>query len=163
MRLIKLFAFAAALTLLLPAAALPQTRPPSTQTATAPERLLSLLEKTGYGYSKAGEGIWVVTLEGKNLKEIGIIVQSVEDLVLLQTQVAERKAVADKPALLLKLLELNHEYDAVKFAVSPEMLYARTEAHARLLDPDQLKYLINQLALLADEASPQLRPLLNTR
>lgn len=153
-------ALVAALTLLLPGAALPQTQAPSRQETAARESLLALLEKTGYEYRKSGEGIWVVTLAGKNVKEIDVVVQPAEDNVALQTVLTERKAVADKPGLLLKLLELNHEFDTVKFAVSPEMLYARAEVPVRTLDAEYLKYLINQLAALVDEAEPQVRPFL---
>lgn len=158
-RIIRLM-LAAALTLTLPAAALPQAQTPPRQETADRERLLGLLEKTGYDYRKTDEGIWVVTLEGKNIKEINVVVHLAEQMVVLQTALLERKAVTDKPGLLLKLLELNHEYDIVKFAISSDMLYARTEVHGRLLDAEYLKYLINQLAFLADDTEPQIRPLL---
>lgn len=162
-RIIRL-SLAAALTLLLTGTALPQTpAPPRQEGAPAAERLLALLEKTGYDYRKSGEGVWVVTLAGKNVKEIDVVVQPAEESVALQSVLTERKAVADKPGLLLKLLELNHEFDTVKFAVSPEMLYARAEVPLRTLDVEYLKYLINQLASLVDESEPQVRPFLKAR
>ena len=151
------------MTLLLPITVLPQTQTPPQKSA-APGRLLGLLEKTGYDYRKAGESLWVVTLAGKNVKEIGIIIQPSGDMVLVQTgMLVERKAVADKAGLLLKLLELNHEYDVVKFAISSDMLYARMEIPSRLLDAEHLKYLINQLELIADEPEPHLKALFKTR
>ena len=126
-------------------------------------RLLAALEKSGYNYRKAGDGIWVVTLAGKNIKDIDIAVTSVEDSVLLQTQVVERKAIVRKEALFIKLLELNHEYDTAKFALSEEMLYARIDLHSRLVDAEELKHLINQLALFVDESYPQIKPLLGAK
>lgn len=163
MSLTRRFAPAAALTLLFAAAALPQTQTPAPAAAPqqnpARERLLGALDKTGYEYRKADDGLWVVTLEGKNRKEIEVFVHTAGTEVVVQTHMAERKAVADKAGLLVKLLELNHEYDTVKVSLSPDMLYARAEIPGRLLDAEYLKYLINQLAILADEAEPQLRPL----
>jgi hypothetical protein len=140
-----------------------QTKPDQVKGDPNNTRLLAALEKTGYSYRKASEGIWVVSLTGKNLKEIDVIVQAVEDSVLLQTQVVERKAVVGKEALLVKLLEFNHEYDTAKFALSEEMLYARIDLHARLVDADELKHLVNALALMADEAYPQIKPLLGAK
>ena len=144
-----------------PAAA--QTRPDQGKSNPNSTRLLAALEKTGYSYRKANEGIWVVSLTGKNLKEIDVIVQAVEDSVLLQTQVVERKAVVGKEALLVKLLEFNHEYDTAKFALSEDMLYARIDLHAKLVDADELKHLVNALALMADEVYPQIKPLLGAK
>lgn len=157
MNRIRLFAFAAALALLLPITALPQTQTPPAQAA-APDRLLGLLDKTGFEYRKAAEGVWVVTLAGKNIKEIDLVIQPGGDMVVVQTGVlVERKALADKPGVLLKILELNHEYDVVKFAIEADGLYARGELQSRLFDAEHLKYLINQVAVIADDAEPQLK------
>lgn len=163
MNRIRPFAFVAALALLLPTAALPQTQTPPRPADAATERLLALLEKTGYTYRKVADGIWIVTLEGKNVKEIDVSIQTAGGTVVLQAKLMDRKAATGKPELLLKLLELNHEYDDVKLAISPEMLYARADFHARLLDAEHLKYLINQLAALVDEAEPQIKPFFNVK
>ena len=162
MNRIRHFVFAAALVLLLTTTALPQTQTPPPKPA-AHEGLLGLLEKTGYDYRKSGEGVWVVTLAGTNVKEVDVLIQSGGEMAIVQTgMLVERKALADKPGLLLKILELNHEYDVVKFAVGADGLYARAELQSRLLDAEQLKYLINQVAVIADDAEPQLKALFKT-
>jgi hypothetical protein len=124
MKLIRHSALVAALTLLPAINALPRTQTQPRQSAAA-GHLPGLLEKTGHAYRKSAEGVWIVTLAGKNVKEVDIVVQPAEDMVTLQAHLMERKAVADKVGVLLKLLELNHHYDTVKLAVSPDMLYAR--------------------------------------
>lgn len=144
-----------------PAAAPPPPKPAPSGSSAA--RVLAALEKSGHTYRKVDEGIWAVGLSGKNIKEIAVVVVAVEDSVLVQAQLAGRKDLSLKEALLVKLLELNHEYDASKLALSEEMLYARTEMRAKLVDAKELDYLITQVAALADEAYPQIKPFVVTK
>jgi hypothetical protein len=53
--------------------------------------------------------------------------------------------------LLIKILELNDQYDSAKMALSKDTLYARAEIQMGLLDGKELAYLINQVAALADD------------
>ena len=65
--------------------------------------------------------------------------------------------------LTLKLLELNDAMDVVKFALSDKSLYVRAEAHDRILDLQEFKFMIGQLSAAVDEAFPQIQPFLNRK
>ena len=70
-------------------------------------------------------------------------------------KLADRKDLKLQPAALTKL-----KFDSIKVALSEEMLYVRMDTHLRLLDNQELKYLVEQIANAADEMYPQVKPFL---
>ena len=122
----------------------------------APE-IVALLEKSGYSYSKVSDGVWEVPGTGKNLKEFGIRLALADDILLVMVKLVDRKDLTLQPTLLAKLLELNHKFDSIKLALSEDMLYLRMDTHVRLLDKQELKYLVEQIANATDETYPQIK------
>lgn len=120
--------------------------------------VVALLEKSGYSYSKVTEGTWEVPGTGKNLKEFTIRLALADDILLVLVRLADRKDLKLQPTVLTKLLELNHKFDSIKLALSDDMLYLRMDTHLRLLDSQELKYLVEQIANAADETYPQVKP-----
>lgn len=119
--------------------------------------MVALLEKSGYSYSKVREGVWEIPGTGKNLKEFGIRLALADDVLLVMVRLADRKDVKLQPALMTKLLELNHKFDWIKLALSEDMLYLRMDTHVRLVDGQELKYLVEQIANATDETYPQIK------
>lgn len=119
--------------------------------------IVALLEKSGYTYTKVSDGVWEIPGTGKNLKEFGIRLALADDILLVMVKVADRKDLKLQPALLTKLLELNHKFDSIKLALSEDMAYLRMDTHLRLLDGEELKYLVTQIANAADETYPQVK------
>jgi hypothetical protein len=119
--------------------------------------IVSLLEKSGYTYTKVSDGVWEIPGAGKNVKEFGIRLALADDILLVMVKLVERKELKPQPALLTKLLELNHKFDSIKLALSEDMLYLRMDTHLRLLDSEELKYLVEQIANAADETYPQIK------
>lgn len=120
--------------------------------------IVGLLEKSGYSYKKVDDGLWEIPGTGKNLKEFGIRLALADDILLVMVKLAARKESKLEPALLTKLLELNHKFDSIKLALSEDMIYLRMDTHVRLLDNQELKYLVEQIANAADETYPQIKP-----
>jgi hypothetical protein len=118
---------------------------------------VSLLEKSGYTYTKVSDGVWQVPGTGKNLKEFEIRLALADEILLVMVKVVDRKDLKLQPAVLTKLLEMNHKFDSIKLALSEDMLYFRMDTHLRLLDSQELKYLIEQIANAADESYPQIK------
>ena len=121
---------------------------------------VGLLEKSGYSYTKVGDGLWEVPGTGKNLKEFGIRLALADDILLVMVRLAGRKEVKLEPTLLTKLLDLNHKFDWVKLAISDDIVYLRMDTHLRLVDNQELKYLVEQIANATDETYPLLKPFL---
>ncbi|HSE37003.1 MAG TPA: hypothetical protein VLG74_06855 [Blastocatellia bacterium] len=120
--------------------------------------IVALLEKSGYSYRKVGDGLWEIPGTGKNLREFGIRLALADDILLVMVKLAGRKELRLEPALVTKLLELNHKFDAIKLALSEDMIYLRMDIHLRLLDDQELKYLVEQIANATDETYPQIKP-----
>lgn len=129
---------------------------PQTKTKSAPE-IVALLEKSGYTYTKVSDGVWEIPGTGKNLKEFAIRLALADDILLVMVRLADRKDLKLQPALLTKLLELNHKFDSIKLALSEDMAYLRMDTHLRLLDGEELKYLVTQIANAADETYPLIK------
>jgi hypothetical protein len=116
------------------------------------ESVLAALDKSGYAYTKAKDGVWVVEIDGKHLAKIEIIVSSGGDMAVVSADVVDRKVLTGREPVLVKILELNAKIDSAKMALSKNTLYARAEIQVGLIDGKELAYLINQVAGMADDA-----------
>ena len=76
---------------------------------------------------------------------------------MVMVRLADRKDLKLQPALMTRLLELNHKFDWIKLALSEDMLYLRMDTHVRLVDSQELKYLVEQIANATDETYPQIK------
>jgi hypothetical protein len=145
---------------LAPGALLARQAPKGKSSTVAATVVPPLLEKSGYNYSKVGDGVWEITFTGKNLKEFPMRIATNEDVVLVMVKVSDRNGLKLTLPFTNKLLELNDRLDSIKFALSEDMLYIRTEIRSRVLDLDELKYLIEQMSGAVDIAYPQIKPFL---
>lgn len=125
--------------------------------------MLATLERSGYNYNKVSEGLWELPFTGQNLKNFNVRILVTEDLVVVFVKLADRRDLQMGSAELLKLMELNDQFDTVKLALSKDMLYMRTDVHARLVDEQELKYLVQQMADAVDETYPFVKPYLASR
>lgn len=141
-------------------AALAQTGRPKANTrgSGGSANIPALLERSKLNYSKIANNIWEIQFTGQNIKEFAMRIVSTDDLVLMMVKLADRKDVNASDKLMMKLLELNDKVDQVKFALSSDILYARLEIHARLIDDQEFRYLIDQLSGGVDENFPAIRP-----
>jgi hypothetical protein len=124
-------------------------------------KIPALLEKSGYQYTKIKEGVWQINFQGKNLKEFQLKITLIGDQLIMFVDLASRGELDLNNGLAVKLLELNDAMDTIKFALSEKSLYARMEAHERIIDLQELKYMFNQMSAAVDEAFPQIKPFLN--
>lgn len=130
--------------------------------ASAASKIPALLEKLGYKYAKVGDNVWEIPFTGKNLQEFPVrVTVAGGDMILVLTKLADRDAVNLNNGFAVKLLELNDAMDTVKFALSSDMLYARLELHERIVDQQELKYMLDQISGAVDEAYPQIKSFLS--
>ena len=123
----------------------------------AAANVVALLEKSGHNYTKVKDGVWEINFTGDNLKEFSVRLALGDNILVTMAKVADRKDLKLEPALLTKLLELNHSFDSVKLALSEDMLYVRMDTHLRILDTQEMKYVIDQMSGATDEVYPQIK------
>jgi hypothetical protein len=81
-----------------------------------------------------------------------------DDTLIVLVKLVDRKYLMLKEALLVKMLELNDYFDTAKLALDENMLYARMDLHSRLVDEQELKYLVEQMANVVNETYPHIKP-----
>lgn len=163
MKRIKTFLFALFLVLVFHhSAALAQQTARKPAPTNPASKIAGMLEKLGYKYAKISDNVWEVPFTGKNLSEFPVrITIAGGDMILVLTKLADRGDVNLNNGFAVKLLELNDTMDTVKFALSDSMLYARLELHERIVDQQELKYMLEQLSGAVDEAYPQIKDFLS--
>jgi hypothetical protein len=159
-RIILIILRSALLALLIGCALLPTSTIAQAGKNTVVGKIPALLEKSGFKYAKVKEGVWQIDFQGKNLKEFHLTISLVSDQLIMFVDLADRGTVNFNNGLAVKLLELNDAMDTVKFALSEKSLYGRMEVHERILDLQELKYMVNQMSAAMDEAFPQIKPFL---
>lgn len=123
----------------------------------AAANVVALLEKSGHNYTKVKDGVWEINFTGDNLKDFSVRLALGDNILVTMAKLADRKDLKLDPALLMKLLELNHSFDSVKLALSEDMLYVRMDTHLRILDTQEMKYVIDQMSGATDEVYPQIK------
>ncbi|MEW6207330.1 MAG: YbjN domain-containing protein [Acidobacteriota bacterium] len=130
-----------------------QSQQDSTKQDTAKtDEIPALLQKLGYSFTKVADKVYEVPFTGKNIKNFTVRVTYGGDVLLIICKLADRREVNTRGGLALKLIELNNDYDFVKFALSKDALYTRIDIHKRLVDADELKFLIDAMAHVVDES-----------
>lgn len=117
----------------------------------------ALLEKSGYTYTKVGDGVWQINFQGKNAGEFPVRLALGGDVLVALAKIADRKELKLQAPFLTKLLELNDSLDSVKLALSDEMLYVRMDTKLRVVDATELKYILEQMSGASDEIYPQIK------
>ncbi|MBK9314230.1 MAG: YbjN domain-containing protein [Acidobacteria bacterium] len=137
-----------------------QTAPASEQqNKTNRSRVLQLLEDSGHNYSKSSDDVWAVPYTGNNLKEFNVVAVLEQNLVVLVVIVANKEEVKFTPEMMTRVLRLNEEFDRVKIGVSESgNLFVRIDLSLRIIDGQELKENIEQIAAAADETFLAIKP-----
>src|SRR5215510_5064658 len=143
--------------LLLCLQALPQ--PANAQEKSSPTRISQLLEESGYPYTKAAENVWAIPFEGKALSKFKVVASTEQNILVLFAVVAEKKRLRVIPEMMQKLLRLNTELDRVKIGIDDQGdAIVRVDLSIRVLDSQELKANIEQVAAAADEVFAAIKP-----
>jgi hypothetical protein len=129
---------------------------PSGQQTAAPtadhKRLGEIIAKVEGPYTKVADGVWTTPYRGKVLQSITVRVAAAQGGIFFFVDLFERKSITLSRALLVKIAELNSQFDYVKIALSDDALLLRLDVRAKLMDPEEFKAMESQAASAADEA-----------
>ncbi len=129
-------------------------------------KVASLLESSGYPYTKAADSVWAVPFEGKALSKFNVVASVValteQDILVLFVIVAEAKNLKVTPELMRIMLKLNGDLDRVKIGFDKDGdVFVRIDLSIRVLDSQELKGNIEQVAAAADEVYTAIKPFVN--
>ena len=117
------------------------------------------MEASGYSYTKAADSVWAIAFEGKSLPKFNVIASTQEDVLVLFAIVAEKKNLRPAPEAMHKLLQLNSDLDRVKIGIDKDGdLFVRVDLSIRVLDTQELKENVEQVAAAADVVFSSMRP-----
>lgn len=117
-----------------------------------------LLNESGAKVDKSSEDTWTLPYEGKVLKDITVVATVGEGLLITFALLPESKNAKFPPQVLLKLLNLNEDFDRVKVGIDKDgILFVRSDVAVRTLDKEDLTTTIDQVAAAIDEVYSQVR------
>lgn len=124
-------------------------------------KVLQLLEDSKYNYRKAADEVWAIPYTGDNLKEFNVVVVLEQNLVVLVVIMAEKDEFKLSNEMMMKMLNMNDQFDRVKIGISDKGdAFLRIDLSLRILDTQELKENIEQIAAAADEAYVGIKPFL---
>jgi hypothetical protein len=127
-------------------------------------RIAQLLEGSGYSYKKETEKVWSIDFTGKSLSSFKVVLVTQEELLVILTVVAKKTEFTVSPELLRKLLQFNNSIDRVKVGFDDEGdIFVRTDLSHRVIDDDEFKLNVKQVAAATDEVYAGIKPFLRTK
>jgi len=117
-----------------------------------PKRLAELVAKGEGPYTKLNDNAWSTPYKGKNLPTFTVRIAAAEDGIFFFVDLFDRKTITLSRNLLVKIAELNSDFDYGKIALTKDVLQVRLDVKAKLLDLEEFKALESQIASIADEA-----------
>lgn len=122
-------------------------------------KIARLLNESKVSYTKQSETVWSVPFEGKQLKDISVVISTADPIVVVFAVVAEKKDFKLTPELMQKLLRSNQDFDRVKVGIDKDGdIFVRVDLSARLLDVEELKANVEQVSAAADEVYAFVKP-----
>ena len=129
------------------------------QDKTSSAKLPNLLEQSGYTYSKVSDNIWTIPFHGKALPDFKVMISTGESIAVMFVVVAEKKQLRVTPELMRSLLLMNDDFDRVKIGIDKSGdLVVRVDSTVRIMDLEELKTNIEQVAAAADEITKAIKP-----
>jgi hypothetical protein len=122
----------------------------------------TLLGQSDYSYAKKTNNVWSIDFRGKSLSNFKVVISTGPDLVVMFVTVVPRKDIQVTPEAMQKLLKLNNNLDRVKIGFdADEDISVRIDLSDRVLDLQELKTNVEQLAASADVVYGAMMPFLN--
>jgi hypothetical protein len=126
-------------------------------------KVSQLLSADGYSYTQppSHPDVWRVDRTARTLKDVRVVLaaSSDGDLLVIFVIVAKKQDMQLTPEFMATLLRLNHTLDHVKVGIDGDGdLFVRTDVTNRMLDAQELKNQIEQVAASANEVYEAAQP-----
>ena len=132
---------------------------PSKQTQASVAKMLELLPPSGYQFKQYSPVVWGVDFEGKAIGNFRVVMVAQENIVVIFAIIAKKAEIPHTTALLAAMLRCNHKFDRVKVGLDDDGdAFVRTDASSRVLDGEEFKAIVEQVAAAANEAYEVIKP-----
>ncbi len=135
------------------------TQTPSKQTQASVTKMLALLPPSGYQFKQYSPVVWGVDFEGKAIGTFRVVMVAQENIVVIFAIIAKKSEIPLTPELFKTMLQCNHKFDRVKVGLDEDGdAFVRTDTSARVLDGEEFKAIVEQVAAAANEAYDLIKP-----
>jgi hypothetical protein len=132
---------------------------PSKQTQASVAKMLDLLPKSGYQFKQYSPVVWGIDFEGKSIGTVRVVMVAQENIVVIFAIIAKKDEIPLTAAFFETMLKCNHKFDRVKVGLDDDGdAFVRTDASSRVLDGDEFKAIVEQVAAAASEAYDLIKP-----
>ena len=122
-------------------------------------KVARLLEESAYPYSKSANNVWSIPFQGKALPNFLLVASVEQDILVLFVVVAEKKDLKVTPEMMQRMLKLNGDLDRVKIGFDKDGdAFVRVDLSVRVLDVQEFKANVEQVAAAADEVYTAIKP-----
>ena len=135
-----------------------KNRPPISAAKSVTAKITQFLEKES-GYTKVSENVWTIPYEGKSLARFNVIVTTDPDskFVVMLVVIAKKKDLRLSQDLLYTILKYNDLADQVKAGIDQDGdLFLRAEISGRLIDLQEFRSVVEQMAAASDQLHGQI-------
>lgn len=137
----------------------PRVHAQSATTLSNASKIRQLLGSSGYEFTQKTDTVWVVPYHGKSLKNFTVILAVQDDLLVTFVNPATKAQMSLTPDFMQKLLSFNHTLDRVKIGLDADGdLFVRVDSTVRILDVEELKAVVEQVAAATDEIYKDISP-----
>jgi hypothetical protein len=119
----------------------------------------------GYPYHKIHEGEWMVDFQGKSASGLQIIIYvPIPKFMLIGVLIAQKSQMKPTAEMMMRLLRLNDLLDYVKVGFDEDGdLFVRHEINTRVLNLQELKEVVENVARAAQKVRAEIKPYLIVR
>ena len=115
-----------------------------------------LLQDSGYQFMQYNPTTWSIDRTASSLKSFKVILGADNDFLVIGVVVAQKARMQMTPEFMQSLLRFNHTLDRVKIGIDDDGdLFVRTESSVRLVDTQEFKTLVEQVATSANRVYEQ--------
>jgi len=120
---------------------------------------LELLPKSGYQFKQYSPVVWGIDFEGKAIGTVRVIMVAQENIVVIFAIIAKKDEIPLTAELMQTMLRCNHKFDRVKVGLDDDGdAFVRTDTSSRVLDGEEFKAIVEQVAAAANEAYELIKP-----
>jgi hypothetical protein len=137
------------------------TQQASVATQNSSAKIGQLLTASGYTFKQANDTVWSIDFTGKSLEKFKVILATNEDLVVIFAIVAQKRNIPLTTDLMSRMLRFDHDLDCVKVGLDNDGdAFVRTDLRVRVVDGQELKAAVDQIAASANEVYAGVKPYL---
>jgi putative sensory transduction regulator len=115
-------------------------------------KMAALLPASGYEYKTHRADVWSIAFNREHLKDFKVVLSTNEDLLVVFVTVVKKSQMPVAAEFRGTLLSLNHKLDRVKVGLDDDGdLFVRSDCTCRILDSEEFKEQVKQVAASADD------------